>query len=79
MRIYGNSYKGKVYTFKVTDIRRLDTGEHVVWITNQENYRESKLNPDYIICPCGDTYIGDIITRQYIREGIGLYNRIGGG
>ncbi|MGL5971643.1 MAG: hypothetical protein ACRCZL_06530, partial [Cetobacterium sp.] len=72
MRIYGNSYRGRVYTFKVTDIRELETGEIIVWITNQENYRESKLNPLYIGCPCGKVHIGDIITRQYTREGVGL-------
>ncbi|MGL6101006.1 MAG: hypothetical protein ACRC0G_15465 [Fusobacteriaceae bacterium] len=79
MRVYGNTYHGRVYTFKVTDIRKLDTGEVIVWITNQENYRESKLNPSYIINPCGEVWIGDTITRQYTREGMGLYGGMGGG
>ncbi|MGL5460530.1 MAG: hypothetical protein ACRDBY_13020 [Cetobacterium sp.] len=79
MRPYLSSYQGRMYEFIVVGIEETEGLDYAVLkIQNNENFRVSTLNskmvyaPDYI-------EVGDVITRQYNREGVGIFGRYAGG
>lgn len=75
MGIYGRSYRGRKYYFKVIEIM----DNQILIVENQENFSRSKLNKDYVYSRDETIHTGDILERQYIRDSVGYYSGGWGG
>lgn len=78
MRPYLSSYQGRMYEFTVIGIEETDMEYDILKIQNNENFRVSKLNSNVVYAP-DYIEVGDVITRQYTREGVGIFGRYIGG
>lgn len=79
MRPYISSYQGRVYEFLVVGIEQTDMDYDILKIQNNENFRVSTLNSKMVYAPDGIIEVGDLVIRQYTREGVGIFGRYAGG
>jgi hypothetical protein len=82
MGIYSNAYRGKVYSFRITGIRVFEEEGYSytkIEMLNLETLRKSNVSLDVVECEDGTAQVGDIIKRQYVRNGVGGYSHGFGG